>query len=107
MGWAEDLAKEFKNRDNKKPFGAILGDVINIEPLKISIFDNKVMLTGEHFYVCNSLTDKYVRQADIEINGTVNDSKITYKNILKVGDKVLCIPSSDGQSFYIIDKVVV
>ena len=35
--WEVTLANLFKDRDNPKPLGAILGKIVSLEPLKISI----------------------------------------------------------------------
>jgi len=37
MAWENDLAVEFKNRNNKTPLGAVCGEVISSDPIKISI----------------------------------------------------------------------
>lgn len=113
MSWDVELAKEFKKRNIKTPMGAILGDIISSSPLKIAILGNKVILTEGHCYICSSLVDNYLRKADIKLDsvaehGTVSTSgEILFKEILKPGDKVLCLPTSDGQKYFIIDKVVV
>lgn len=83
--WDVQLAKHFKDRDNVEVVGAVLGDVISINPLSIAIYNNQVILTDKHCYICSNLNSKEV----------------------SVGDKVLCLPTTDGQTFFIIDKVVV
>ena len=85
--WEVQLAKHFKDRDNVEPVGVTLGDVISVNPLSISIYNNQVILTEQHCCVCSSLK--------------------TIENILNTGDKVLCLPTTDGQTFFIVDKVVV
>ncbi|HEY5582931.1 MAG TPA: DUF2577 family protein [Ruminiclostridium sp.] len=108
MSWDVELAKQFKQRDNKTPVGAVLGNVISVNPLKIAILGDKVILNNEQCYICSSVVNEYVRKADIKTNNTViSDSEITYKEILKIADKVLCLPAADGQIFFIIDKVVI
>lgn len=82
MSWDVELAKEFKSRDNKIPIGAQLGKVISSNPLEIAILDNKAILNNGNSYVCSSALG------------------------ISIGDKVLCLASSDGQTFFIIDKVV-
>jgi len=130
MSFDIDFANELRKRNNEKPNGAILGEVISIEPLKISIYEGKVILTNEQCYLCSNLIKEIPRKADLNIkaysvNVTATDSmgdtissinisdksdydiEITYKDILKIGDKVLCLPTIDGQTFFVIDKVVV
>lgn len=82
MSWDIDLAKELKKRDNAEPIGAILGEVISIEPIKISILGNKAILDNSNIYLCSKVT-----------------------GVIK-GDKVLCLPTADEQTFFIVDKVV-
>ena len=84
MSWDVELANEFKNRSNKDVIGPLIGKVISINPLKISILSDKVILTEKHCYLCRRF---------IEIN-------------IELGDKVLCIPTSDNQKYFILDKVV-
>lgn len=102
MSWDYDLAKEFKNRDNKEIDEAIIGTVISSSPLSISLFNGSIILNNTNSYVCSNLGI---------LRGTilVDDGKTgtcTIDRSLKVGDKVLCIPSNSGQTYFIIDKVV-
>lgn len=83
INWEIELAKQLKKRDNIPLFGAVLGNVISISPLKITIFDNKVILDNSHCHICSAIY-----------------------NLLAIGDKVLCLPTSNGQKYFIIDKVV-
>lgn len=130
MSWDIDIAKQFKSRDNEIPIGPVLGEVISISPLKISVFGNRVILTEKQCYLCSNIVNNYIKKANLNIkayNVNINatdsngdsinsmnvndkndyDAEISYKDILAPGDKVLCIPTADGQSFFIVDKVVV
>jgi len=80
MGWDVELAKELKKRNPKKLIGPQIGIVTNTNPLTISILGNRAIITK--LYACSKLYP-------IEIN-----------------DKVLCLPTDNGQKFFIIDKVV-
>jgi len=107
------MAQHLRKRDNQEPEGPLLGEVIALDPLSISLYDGAVIVTqGDKCYICSSLINNYTRTASILLQsignlGTVTtDGTITYKNIFKNGDKVLCLPSSDGQTFFIVDKVV-
>jgi hypothetical protein len=107
MNWANELAREFKKRDNESPLGAVKGTVITVNPLKISILGGRVFLTADMVYMCSSLLNGIDRSATIQINGgTATDGKITFKDVLKDKDEVLCLPAEGGQTFFIIDKVV-
>jgi hypothetical protein len=105
MNWDIELAKEFKQRDNQEVEGAVLGTVITNEPLTISIYNNKVILNGENCYICSNLISN-TKAADIVIDNVTSNGQITFKDILKPNDKVLCLPTANGQKFFIIDRVV-
>jgi hypothetical protein len=128
--WDVEIAKQLKKRDVKIPLGPLLGNVISIDPINIAILGDKVILTEKQCYLCSNLIKDYIRKADVNTEGysvgasatdTRGDSissitidskedynvEITFKEILKKGDKVLCLPTSDGQTFFIIDKVVI
>ena len=130
MGYATDLAKELKNRNNPRLVGNLMGEVLQIQPLKIGILNNTVFLDKTNCSVCSSLVKDYKRNADVEIkaysvacsasdsNGdsissiSVNaktdyDMTITFKDILKVGDKVLVVADVSDQYYYIVDKIEV
>lgn len=113
MPWDVELAKEFKKRNNKASTGPLLGDVISSSPLKVAILGNKVILTEKQCYICSSLVDSYIRKANIKLDtvtdhGTISTpGEIQFKEILKSGDRVLCLPTADGQRYFIIDKVVI
>lgn len=102
--WAVDLANEFKSRNNKEFIGAIVGNVLSINPLKIGIENNQIILDHSHFWVCGSLKE-YAKNATITENNINTDATITYKNILSLNDKVLVIASEDNQTFFIVDKL--
>ena len=129
MSYDVELAKEFKSRNNAKRTGNLLGTVLSISPLKIGILGDEIMLDSSNCFICSSLVTSFKRNAVVEIKAytigaTANDSNgdsisslsiptktdydavITYKDILKVKDKVLVISDADGQIFFIVDKVV-
>lgn len=127
--WNDELAKQFRQRDNKEPFEPVTGDVISIEPLKIAIYGNTTILEPKDCYMCSAMVERFLRKADMRIKAygvgisttdtaghsntsmTVNDKsdydvEMIFKEIIQVGDKLLCLPTANGQKFYIIDKVV-
>ncbi|WP_321994834.1 DUF2577 family protein [Clostridium butyricum] len=113
MGYSTEMAKVFKNNENPDPVGAILGDVISVNPLKVAIYNNKATLSKEqnNCYICSYLVNSCIKNTNFKFNnipthGTVTtDGELTL-NILNVGDKVLCVPTANGQKFFIVDKVV-
>lgn len=101
MSWDYKLAQELKKRDNIVSDDPVVGTVINITPITISLFNGAVILNDTNSYICSNLS---------VLNGTCSvDGKTgvcTIDRSLKVGDKVLSIPSNNGQTYFIIDKVV-
>ncbi|MCB2310645.1 DUF2577 domain-containing protein [Clostridium tagluense] len=130
MGYAVDIANEFKKRNNIKPTGNLTGEVLSLSPFKVGILDGKAILDKTNSFICNALKEKIERKATLKIDGytieaTANDSSgdsissikiplksdynavVIFKETLKVGDKVLVIPDTSGQTFFIIDKIEV
>lgn len=100
-----ELAKRFKNNENKSKIGAVIGKVITggID-YKIGIMDSMVYLDSNNSKLCNSLRDR-TEEVEIEMSGSKYISKIEYKNILKTGDSVLVIGAENNQFFYVVDKI--
>lgn len=111
MAWENELANEFKARDNKTSLGAVKGTVIQISPLRVSILGGEVVLNENKLYICSSLKKGYELKANIKLDnipehGAVSTTgTITHEEILKINDIVLCLPADGGQTFFIIDKV--
>lgn len=92
MSWDSELAKLFKDRNNKYYDGVLIGKVVKDFPdIKISIYSGEILLNKEKLY----FTDK-----------VLDDTKPLGENtILKIDDEVMLIPTSNSQEFFIIDKV--
>lgn len=101
MGWDYDLAMEFKKRNNKEIDEPIIGTVVSATPLTISIYNGAVLLNNTNSYVCTGLS---ILTGTCEVDGKTGTC--TIDRSLKVNDKVLCVPSNKGQTYFIIDKVV-
>ncbi|MBU3145029.1 DUF2577 family protein [Clostridium sp. CF012] len=108
MNYGVKFAKSFKERNNAKIIGNVIGTVLSITPLKIGILGNEVMLDNTNCFLCSNLVENYKRNAIIKNTDTniITNVEVTFKDILKVGDKVLVLPNVDEQIFYIVDKVV-
>lgn len=112
MSWDNELAREFTKRNNKNPMGAVCGTVITVDPLKVSILGGSVFLSGDMIRVCSNLINNATRKATIKLDSVADhgsittDGTITYNEILKEKDQVLCLPADGGQTFFIIDKAV-
>ncbi|MEG3040902.1 MAG: DUF2577 domain-containing protein [Clostridium sp.] len=111
MNWSNEIAKEFKERNNINRSGVCVGKVISVNPLKISILDGSVILSKNLIYVCSNLLSG-VKKANIKLDsiatlGVITTSgEITFTNILKVNDLVMCVPTENEQKYFIVDKVV-
>lgn len=84
MDGITELAKLLKERENRDYLGPQIGTVVNPLPnIKIRMGE-KILLTSSHLIIASRLTE-------IE---------------LQSGDEVILIPSTDGQRYCAIDKVV-
>lgn len=82
MDGITELAKLFKERENKSSIGVITGTVANVSPPRVSISD-RIVVSGGKLIIANS-----------------------YLNAMQIGDSVIIIASSDNQKYYVIDKAV-
>jgi len=107
MNYAVKLAKELRNRDNQDIDEAIIGDIIETNPIKVSLFNGKAIFTdGINCYICESLKSI---SGSITIDSIPGLGSVTSKCIisreLNKGDKVMCVPTANGQKYFIKDKV--
>ena len=86
--WANALAQEFKKRDNKEFFGAEIGTVLSVAPLKIGIYDNQFIIDSNNYFLCKAINDMIT-------NNEINNN-----------DKVLVIATENNQNFFIVDKLM-
>lgn len=110
MSYDITLAKMLKDRDNKPYIGPIKGQVKSLNPLRVAIYDGRVLLDGKSLYITDYLAG---RSTKVEWTGKIDDQVTTsllkgdlvMKELIKLGDELLLIPSESGQEFFIIDKV--
>jgi hypothetical protein len=108
--WDTGLAKMFKERENKKVEGIVIGKVITGMPeLSISI-GSDIILDSDQLIVSNRLYHmlKHEIHIDITIVQGVEVKDTYYVPVpvpLVVGDLVILIPQTDGQVYFVIDKV--
>ncbi|WP_105614366.1 DUF2577 domain-containing protein [Vallitalea okinawensis] len=100
-----ELAKLFKERENEPFMGVQIGSVLSTEPIKVSLGD-KILLGANHIMVCQHVLE-YKRDFSSSVDDVDNEGEITLKKLLSVGDRVALIPTSDQQSFVLVDKVVI
>ena len=80
--WDIEIARLLKERDNRPQMGVVIGKVIRGLPdLSVSIGDEIIL--DEELKIANRL----------------------YSITLLAGDELILMPSSDGQTFYVMDKV--
>lgn len=104
-----EMAKLFKERENPKPFSVEVGKVISELPnIQISLgSEGKIVLTKENLLFTSQVLDGYKREVNIQYeNGGAAKGNITFIDTLKNGDEVILIPTSNKQSYYLMDKVV-
>lgn len=80
MSWENELAKQFKQRDNPSIIGAVIGKVISPMPdLKVSILDGIVILQKEQLYITAGLKEKlYKTEIRGSKSGDIQIRTITY-----------------------------
>lgn len=98
--WDVKIAKLFKERENQSRIGPIIGQVVSVDPIKVSIFDGSATLTGNNLYLTASLLK---HSKTCVING--EKILIEFENELSIGDKVLVAPTESEQKFFLIDKL--
>jgi hypothetical protein len=113
MNGINELAKMFKDRNNKPYLGPITGTIISAPPeIKISCFDGAVILTKSKVIIAASVLEGYERK--ISISGasaapspvSTMDGTLTFTDTLKPGDEVILVPTTDEQTYFLMDKAV-
>lgn len=130
------LALMFKSRDNPVFLGAITGEVVKAPPELEVKLENGVTIKNKKIMISIEKIVGYERAYSLEGNITEYDfdnttksspvpnhpahpipklkgkgtykaeGKIKWTDTLKIGDKVLMLPTNDHKYFYLIDKVV-
>ena len=126
--YSASVAKIFKDRENPKPIGNVVGKVTSPFPnIEISILDGAVILDKDQLYCDEILMDGYKRKFESESAGEIKhktppppqqiysehtevekiklEGELTLKDILKTGDLVLLIPADGEQIWFIVGKI--
>ena len=98
--WYVEIAKEFKKRNNVTPDEAVIGKVISVNPISVSLFNGQATFKGNQLYISNSLS---VYSGTCEVDGKTGTC--TIDRSLKVGDSVLCVPTNNGQKWFIVEVI--
>lgn len=79
-----ELAKMFHERNNNNPLGPVVGLVVSPPPsIQVSVGD-KILLDSSDLII----------------------GALTHKDGINPGEEVMLIPSADGQTFFLVEKVV-
>lgn len=117
--WAVQMAKEFKDRDNVKPIGAVLGKVLSIgDNWRVAIKDGSFIIDKTNGYVSNRIRERvcsyeYKHSGQTTVSGCLGGPETSYSahgtgevkmhEVWKPGDAVLVIPDETGQEFFVQD----
>ena len=66
----------------------------------------QAVFTGTCFCSAGAGTCRVTRPKETVEGKTTDEATVTHPKSLVVGDEVILIPSSDGQMFYMVDKLV-
>lgn len=102
---AAKMVQIIREKGFNKEMSIEVGIVISPLPdIKIRIGSNELELDKDDLIVAEHLTEHTRLIAPIVI-GNTTVSQITFKNCLKVGDKVTVVGDNDTQYYYVINKV--
>ena len=130
--WAQDIANQFKKRDNPKPISNCIGVILQIgDDWKISIQDGAYIIDKRNGYICRHILQ---RSSDFTIdqesqNGNLTpgtcsggfshggssystsnsaNGHVTLHPIddWQPGNRVMVAPTTDNQRFFIVDIIV-
>ncbi|WP_427340655.1 DUF2577 family protein [Caloranaerobacter sp. DY30410] len=94
MDGISELAKMFKERENKPYMGPRVGQVISPLPeIKVKLGD-KILLDKQRLIIASHIYEHF---------GWTDETGTYY---LAEGDKVILIPSTDEQIYFLVDKAV-
>lgn len=96
-----------------------LATVVSPSPISIQVDGDTETTPSEGIIMAEHLTE-HTRTISLQggtVNGstsdgtlsslTVTDAKMTFKNDLKVGDRLIVAITNDGQLIYVLDKAVI
>lgn len=96
-----ELAMLFKERDNKAQISFVVGTVKSAVPMVIAPEGINFSLGIDDLIIPERLTEF---DEEVKINGQV---MTVHHEGLKPYERVVLLPSADGQKYFIMDKVVV
>lgn len=117
-GWEYELAKEIKKNRMPPITGTCVGETVNVNPFQVKIQNGSIIIDKNNGHVCRQLLRResgYTAENTHIQSGMLNGSGYTASGTMtqdgtikldvawKAGDKVLVVPSGDGQHFFIVD----
>jgi len=97
-----ELAMLFKERDNKPAISFVMGTVKSIVPMVIEPEGINFSLDSDDLIIAERLTEY---DEEVMMNGQIIMTIHHYG--LKQYDRVVMLPSADGQRYFVMDRVVV
>ena len=110
MAWETELAREFRDRDNRPVLQPQIGEVISVSPLRIALLSDAAILEAGQIYLCSALAEGQFTLPLPAASGTgsmAGEAEVTFRECLAVGDLVACVPTAQTPKFIVIDRVVV
>jgi hypothetical protein len=102
--YIKELAEMFNERKNPNIVGVTIGEITSLSPIRISYGDS-IILKPHQIVIADSLLNGYTAEYTDDNGTTTVTKKITIKNELNIGDKVIIIASNSNQKYFVIDKV--
>lgn len=96
-----ELAMLFKERENSKPISFVIGTVKSIAPVVIAPEGINFSLGIEDMIIPERLNE---HDEEVKIDG---QAVIISHEGLKPDEKVVLLPSADGQKYLVLDRVVI
>ena len=97
MSYDVEIAKLLRERDNIKGFEPTIGQVISTAPVVISIYSGQALLSEE---LVELSSDFCMLTGACEVDGKTGICSID--RTLKVNEYVKCIPTNNGQRWFIV-----
>ena len=97
------LGQEFKNRDNPKQIGHVIGTVVKVNPITVSVLDGQALFTDGDNLMIGDNTKGYTETVNITIDGQTHTAIITH-NGLNLNDKVICQITNNNQRLLVLNK---
>lgn len=74
--WGVEFASLFKNLEQSEKIGAVIGEIVGVDPLVVSILDGEVILNSSihNIYISTNIIESYSREFDSSGDIVFSDS---------------------------------